>query len=69
MTTLFYVKTADGIQKLDVGGGGFGTRTVVKDASRSATISAGTEYTVPSHAVGINAVAIYLDGLRYDDFS
>lgn len=69
MTVSLYVRTASGNEKLDIGGSSKLTRTVARSPSRTAVVSAGTEYTVPAHTVGTNAVAVYLDGVRYDDFS
>lgn len=44
------------------------TRTVATSSSRSAAITAGTNYTVASHTTGRNLVEVYLDGVRYNDF-
>ena len=62
-----YVKTASGLQRVEVGGGG-STRTVQTDKSRNAVLTAGTAYTVPAHAVG-KGVLVYLGGLLYTDFT
>lgn len=71
MTDALYVQTADGPVKVDLGTGSGGTasRTVSRSTSRDAVLAAGTEYTVSAHTVGKNLVAVYLDGVRYDDFT
>ncbi len=44
------------------------TRTVQTDTGRSAVLTAGTEYTVPSHPVLEGKLQVFLDGLQYTDF-
>lgn len=62
-----YVKTAGGLQRVEVGGSG-ATQTVQTDKSRDAVLAAGTAYTVPAHTVG-KGVLVYLGGLLYTDFT
>ena len=44
-------------------------RTVQTDVERSAVISAGTAYTVPSHPMLEGKIQVFLDGLQYTDFT
>lgn len=62
-----YVKTASGLRRVEVGGGG-STQTVQTDKSRNAVLTAGTAYTVPTHTVG-KGVLVYLGGVVYTDFT
>lgn len=64
-----YVKTASGLQRVEIEGtGGGSTQTVQTDKSRDAVLTAGTAYTVPAHTVG-KGVLVYLGGLLYTDFT
>lgn len=64
-----YVKTAGGLQRVEIEGtGGGSTQTVQTDKSRNAVLTAGTAYTVPAHTVG-KGVLVYLGGLLYTDFT
>lgn len=67
MTDSLWVKTAEGLQRVEVGGSG-STRTVQTDKSRDAVLTARTAYTVPAHTVG-KGVLVYLGGLLYTDFT
>lgn len=61
-----YVQTAEGPKRIEIGGG-TATRTVQTDDGRSAVLTAGTAYIVPSHITG--RLTVYLDGCLYTGFT
>ena len=69
ITFTFDVPTDFELTAVVTNGTGDETRAVQTDTSRTAVISAGTAYTVPSHGVGEQRLQVYLDGLQYRDFA
>lgn len=66
MTDALYVKTADGIVKVNVGGGsssGETTRKVLVSSIRSAVLSAGSAFTVPEYTLGDNSLELTWNGV------
>ncbi len=61
-----YVQTTEGPKRVELGGA-TATRTVQIDNSRSAVLTAGTAYAVPSHTTG--RLTVYLDGCLYTGFT
>lgn len=61
-----YVQTAEGPKPVVLGTGS-AAHTVQTDDSRSAVLTAGTAYTVPSHVTG--RLTVYLAGCLYTDFT
>lgn len=65
MADLLYIKTADGPVKVEIeGGSGGASHKVFTSTSRSAVISTGTAWTVPSYTMGDNSLAVFVNGLR-----
>ena len=61
-----YVKTAGGLQRVEIGGmGGDGsvTRKVLTSSVRSEVLTAGTAFSVPEYTMGDGSLAVYLCGL------
>ena len=59
-----FVKTASGLQKVEVGGeGGSVSRKVFTSSNRSAVLTAGTAFEVPEYEKDGNALSILLNGL------
>lgn len=65
MADSLYIKTTDGPVKVEIEGGSGGvSHKVFTSTSRSAVITAGTAWTVPSYTVGDNSLAVFVNGLR-----
>ena len=59
-----YVKTASGLQRVEVGGEGGGVyRKVFTSSNRSAALTAGTAFEVPEYTKGDNSLSVFLNGL------
>ena len=59
-----YVKTQSGLQRVEVGGeGGSVSRKVFTSSNRSAVLTAGTAFGVPTYTKGNNSLAVYIGGL------
>lgn len=59
-----YVKTADGLQKVEIGGeGGSVSRKVFTSSNRSSVLAAGTAFEVPTYTKGDNSLSVFLNGL------
>lgn len=59
-----YVKTADGLQKVEIGGeGGSVSRKVFTSSNRSSVLAAGTTFEVPTYTKGDNSLSVFLNGL------
>lgn len=66
MADALYVKTADGLQKLDLGGGSGGTlstRKTVTTSIRPAALTAGESYAVPTYTMGDGSLAVLWNGV------
>ena len=62
-----YVKTASGLQKVEIGGTGGGgsvSRKVFTSSNRSETLTAGTALVVPAYIVGDNSLSLEWNGLH-----
>ena len=62
-----YVKTASGLQKVEIGGTGGGgsvSRKVFTSSNRSETLTAGTALVVPAYTVGDNSLSLEWNGLH-----
>jgi hypothetical protein len=59
-----YVKTAGGLQRVEIGGeGGSVSRKVFTSSNRSAVLTAGTAFEVPEYTKGDNSLSVFLNGL------
>ena len=59
-----YVKTASGLQKVEIGGeGGSVSRKVFTSSNRSSVLAAGTAFEVPTYTKGDNSLSVFLNGL------
>ena len=61
-----YVKTAGGLQRVEIGGTGGGgsvSRKVFTSSNRSAVLTAGTAFEVPEYTKGDNSLSVYIGGL------
>ena len=59
-----YVKTAGGLQRVEVGGeGGSVSRKVFTSSNRSAALTAGAAFEVPEYTKGDNSLSVFLNGL------
>lgn len=62
-----YVKTASGLQKVEIGGTGGGgsvSRKVFTSSNRSETLTAGTALVVPTYTKGDNSLSLEWNGLH-----
>ena len=60
-----YVKTASGLQRVEVGGeGGSVSRKVFTSSNRSAVLTAGTAFEVPEYTKGDNSLSLEWNGLH-----
>lgn len=62
-----YVKTASGLQRVEIegtGGGGSVSRKVFTSSNRSETLTAGTALVVPAYTVGDNSLSLEWNGLH-----
>ena len=65
MADSLYIQTSDGPVKVEIEGGSGGvSHKVFTSTSRSAVITAGTVWTVPSYTMGDNSLAVFVNGLR-----
>lgn len=61
-----YVKTASGLQKVEIegtGGGGSVSRKVFTSSNRSTVLTAGTAFGVPTYTKDDNSLSVFLNGL------
>lgn len=64
MAYSLWAKTADGLQRIEVGGEGGGVyRKVFTSSNRSAVLTAGTAFEVPEYTKGDNSLSVFLNGL------
>lgn len=62
-----YVKTPSGLQKVEIegaGGGGSVSRKVFTSSNRSAVLTAGTAFEVPTYTKGDNSLSLEWNGLH-----
>ena len=60
-----YVKTASGLQRVEIGGeGGSVSRKVFTSSNRSAVLTAGTAFEVPAYTKGDNSLSLEWNGLH-----
>ena len=62
-----YVKTAEGLQRIEIegsGGGGSVSRKVFTSSNRSSVLSAGTAFEVPTYTKGDNSLSLEWNGLH-----
>lgn len=62
-----YVKTASGLQRVEIegtGGGGSVTRKVLTSSTRSGVLTAGTAFEVPAYTKGDNSLSLEWNGLH-----
>ena len=60
-----YVKTAGGLQRVEIGGeGGSVSRKVFTSSNRSAVLTAGTAFEVPEYTKGDNSLSLEWNGLH-----
>lgn len=61
-----YIKTASGLQKVEIGGTGGGgsvSRKVFTSSNRSTVLTAGAAFGVPTYTKGDNSLSVFLNGL------
>ena len=61
-----YVKTASGLQRVEIegaGGSGSVSRKVITSSKRAEVLAAGTAFTVPPYTMGDNSLSVYIGGL------
>lgn len=60
-----YVKTAGGLQRIEIGGeGGSVSRKVLTSSNRSAVLAVGTAFEVPEYTKGDNSLSLQWNGLQ-----
>ena len=65
MADSLYIQTADGPVKVEIEGGSGGvSHKVFTSTSRSAVVSTGTAWAVPSYTMGDNSLSVFVNGLR-----